>query len=338
MDLQITWFVLLVVLFVGYVVFDGFDLGVGMLHFTAKTDRERRILLNSIGPVWDANEVWLITAGGALFAAFPDVYATVFSGFYVAFMLLLLVIIGRAVSIEFRGKVDSNFWKKCWDVVFHISSYFIVLLLGLALGNIVSGLPIDAEKEFAGTFISLFNPYSLYVAITAILLIRLHGRTFLLTKTENDLFQRILNKFNLLWLLCIISLIGLTVWTAVEQPQLFINYNHNGALYLVPVFIFLLIILVLLFVRTKKYNTAFLASSFLLALCIVQAGLGIYPNLVPSNPIPENSLTIFNSSSSDKTLWTMFIIACIGIPLILVYKVIMYSAFRGKVKLDSNSY
>lgn len=338
MDLQITWFILLTVLFIGYVVLDGFDLGVGMLHLTAKTDKERRIIFNSIGPVWDANEVWLITAGGALFAAFPDVYATVFSGFYVAFMLFLLVIIGRAISIEFRSKVDSEKWKKVWDFVFNISSYLIVLLLGLTLGNIVSGLPIDSNKEFIGSFWGLFNPYSIFVAITAILYIRLHGRIFLLTKTEDDLFNRILSRFKLLWLLCVIAFLGLTMWTVSAHPQLTINYRHVGSLYLIPVLAFVSLIFTYLFVKIRKYYSAFIASSLLLALSIIQSAIGIYPNLVPSNPIAENSLTIFNSSSSETTLYTMFIIACIGIPLVIVYKIIMYSAFRGKVKLDSNSY
>ncbi|ROL61570.1 cytochrome d ubiquinol oxidase subunit II [Bacteroidetes/Chlorobi group bacterium ChocPot_Mid] len=338
MDLQITWFVLLLVLFIGYVVLDGFDLGVGMLHLTAKTDKERRIMFNSIGPVWDANEVWLITAGGALFAAFPDVYATVFSGFYVAFMLFLLVIIGRAVSIEFRGKVESVLWKKVWDYVFNISSYLIVLLLGLTLGNIVSGLPVDSNKEFAGTFWGLFNPYSLFVAITAVLFVRLHGRVFLLTKTEDNLFNKILTRFKLLWILSVIAFLGLTIWTIVAQTQLLANYNHVGSLYLIPVLAFVSLIFIYLFVKTRRYYSAFISSSLLLAFSIMQAGIGIYPNLIPSKPIVENSLTIFNSSSSESTLYTMLIIACIGIPLVIVYKIIMYSAFRGKVKLDSNSY
>ena len=338
MDLQVTWFVLLVVLFVGYAVLDGFDLGVGMLHFTAKTDKERRVLLNSIGPVWDANEVWLITAGVALFAAFPDVYATVFSGFYIAFMLFLLAIIGRAVSIEFRSKVDSVKWKKVWDFVFHFSSYLIVLLLGLTLGNIVSGLPIDADKEFLGTFLGLFNPYSVYVAVTAVLLIRLQGRLFLLNKTEGELFDRILKRFKLQWLIFILVYIGLTIWTILGQSRLLFNYNHNGALYLIPVLSYFSVILIYLFVQTQKYYPAFFASCLVIALSVIQAGIGIFPNLLPSNPIPENSLTIFNSSSSETTLYTMFIIACIGIPLVIVYKFIMYTVFRGKVKLDSTSY
>ncbi|MFC2130258.1 cytochrome d ubiquinol oxidase subunit II [Bacteroidota bacterium] len=338
MDFHIVWFVLLLVLFIGYVVLDGFDLGVGMLHYSAKTDKERRILLNSIGPVWDANEVWLITAGGALFAAFPDVYATVFSGFYTAFMLFLLVIIGRAVSIEFRGKVDSASWKKVWDFVFHISSYMIVLLLGVAFANIVSGIPIDAAKEFSGNFWTLINPYALFVALTSVLLMRLHGRLYLLIKTEGELFERILDRVKLVWVLFFIFYIGLAVWTVAGKPELLYNYNHNGALFIIPVLSILSIILVLLMVNNKKYFPAFIFSSLTIALSIIQAGISMYPNLVPSNPVSVNSLTIFNASSSESTLYTMFIIACIGIPLVLIYKFIMYTAFRGKVKIDSSSY
>lgn len=338
MDLQITWFVLLLVLFIGYAVLDGFDLGVGMLHLSAKGDKERRTMINSIGPVWDANEVWLITAGGALFAAFPDVYATVFSGFYIAFMLFLLVIIGRAVSIEFRSKVDSESWKKTWDFVFCISSYLIALLLGVSLGNIISGIPIAENKEFAGTFFGLLNPYSVFVGLTAVILLRMHGRLYLLNKIDADLFEKILQRVKLNWFLFLIFYIALTVWTLIEQSHLLINYSQSRYLYIVPGLNVLFILIIPAILKKKKYFTAFLVSSAVIAFSIIEAAIGLFPNLVYSTPVAENSLTIFNSSSSETTLWTMFIIACIGVPLVLVYKFIMYTAFRGKVKLDSNSY
>jgi cytochrome bd ubiquinol oxidase subunit II len=338
MDYQIIWFVLLLVLFIGYVVLDGFDLGVGMVHLFAKGDKERRIMMNSIGPVWDANEVWLISAGGALFAAFPDVYATVFSGFYTAFILFLVVIIGRAVSIEFRGKVDSDKWKKTWDIVFNFSSYLIVILLGVSLGNIISGVPVAENKEFAGTFWGLLNPYSIFVALTAVLILRLHGRLYLMNKTKEELFERIKGKIVLSWLIFLVFFLILSLWTIFWKSTIMSNYNENVILYLVPCLTLLSIFLILVMLKVKKFFAAFLFSSLSIALLIVQAGISIFPNLVFSNPIPENSLTIFNSSSSETTLYTMFIIACIGIPLILIYKFIMYSAFRGKVKLDSSSY
>ena len=338
MDLNITWFILLIVLFIGYAVLDGFDLGVGMVHIGLKQDKDKRILLNSIGPVWDANEVWLITAGGALFAAFPDVYATIFSGYYIAFMLFLLVIIGRAVSIEFRSKVDSNSWKKTWDIVFSVSSYLIALLLGVALGNIIVGLPIGADKEFLGNFWTLLNSYSVFLGLTVVVMFRLHGRLYLLLKTEDDLQKIILKRVMLSWIIFVLFYIGLTFWTLFGISYSLNNFNDNSIWYLIPVLSFLAIILIPIFVKQKKYLLAFLMSSISVAFSVVLAGLTIYPNLVISNISKGFSLTIFNASSSNLTLYTMFIMACIGIPLVLVYKFIVYSVFRGKVKLDSSSY
>lgn len=338
MDLNITWFVLLTVLFIAYSVLDGFDLGVGMVHIGIKQDNDRRVLLNSIGPVWDSNEVWLITAGGALFAAFPDVYATVFSGFYIAFMLFLLAIIGRAVSIEFRSKVDSKTWKDIWDITFSISSYLITLLLGVALGNIIVGIPVGADKEFIGNFWTLLNPYSIFLGLTVVVMFRLHGRLFLLFKTEDDLKQIILRKVMLSWIIFIVFYIGLTLWTILAISYSLDNFNANSIWYIVPILSFFAIALIPVFIKQKKYFVSFLMSSLSIALSVVLAGLTIYPNLVISNISNEFSLSIFNASSSNLTLYTMFIIACIGIPLVLVYKFIVYSAFRGKVKLDSSSY
>ncbi len=338
MDFQIVWFVLLTVLFLGYVVLDGFDLGVGMLHLGAKTENERRISLNSIGPVWDANEVWLITAGGALFAAFPDVYATVFSGFYIAFILFLLFIIGRAVSIEFRSKIEGESWKKFWDFIFNLSSYFIVILLGVALGNIVSGVPIAENKEFAGSFVGLLHPYAIFLALTAVLLMRMHGRLYLLNKTEGDYRERLKGRLNLSWILFLIFVAILTVWTISAYPHMTENMFVYPVWFVAPALLLLFIILIPILAKKEKFFGAFLSSSLVIAMMIIITAIGIYPNLVYSSSAPENSLTVFNASSSELTLYTMFIIACIGVPLMLIYKFIVYTAFRGKVKLDSTSY
>ena len=165
LDLNTTWFILIGVLFTGYAMLDGFDLGVGALHLLTKTDRERRIMLNAIGPVWDGNEVWLVTGGGALFAAFPNVYATVFSGFYLAFVLLLVALIFRAVAIEFRSKQPMHWWRQMWDVGFSVGSILSSLLIGVAMGNIAWGVPIDDRGEFSGTFLSLLGPYPLLIGV-----------------------------------------------------------------------------------------------------------------------------------------------------------------------------
>ncbi len=338
MELNVIWFVLLTVLFCGYVVLDGFDLGVGMIHLGLKSDLERRTSLNAIGPVWDANEVWLITAGGALFAAFPDVYATVFSGFYTAFMLFLLVIIGRAISIEFRGKVESDKWKKTWDFIFCLSSYLIVLLLGVSLGNIITGIPVYQDKEFAGTFFTLLNPYAVMTGITAVLLIRMHGKIFLAVKTEGEIQQRIAKGINSSLILFIIAYIFHGAWTIILYPGVTKNFVAFPVWFILPAFIILSIIVIPGFINSRLYFRAFIASSAILAFCIAIAAIDIYPNLVISNPNPENSLTIFNASSTQKTLFTMLIIACIGLPLMFIYKIFVYRIFRGKVKIDNMSY
>jgi cytochrome bd ubiquinol oxidase subunit II len=206
LDLNTVWFVLVGALFTGYVILDGFDLGVGVLHlFAARRDEERRVFLNAIGPVWDGNEVWLVTGGGALFAAFPAVYATVFSGFYLAFMALLCALIFRAVAIEFRSKHPSPRWRALWDASFALGSFGSALLIGIAMGNIVRGVPIDARGEFAGTFPGLLQPYALLMGVTTVALFAMHGAIYLVLKTEGELQARIrgwVNPLIIAFILC----------------------------------------------------------------------------------------------------------------------------------------
>ena len=190
-DLQIIWFILVGVLFSGYAILDGFDLGTGALQLFIKGDENRRLTLNAVGPVWDGNEVWLITGGGALFAAFPYVYASVFSGFYLAFMLLLLTLIFRAVSIEFRSKQPMKWWRRGWDTTFSISSLLAALLIGVAMGNVTKGIPLDDQGNFTGTFLSLLNPYSVLLGLTTVALFAMHGGIYLLMKTQGSLQEQI---------------------------------------------------------------------------------------------------------------------------------------------------
>ncbi len=341
MELNIIWFVLLVVLFSGYVVLDGFDLGVGMIHFKSRSDHDRRIMLNSIGPVWDGNEVWLITAGGALFAAFPNVYATVFSGFYTAFMLFLMVLIGRAVSIEFRSKVESATWRRTWDQVFHISSYLIALLLGVSLGNILTGVPINViggVKEFGGNFFSLLSPFSVAIGIVAVFALRFHGSLFMLIKSDGALHSTIESglRRSFYYYLITYALVGIWIWT--DMPHLTANFREY------PVWLVLQLGAILSFVALwfgigrGQYMKSFIYSSLILVLSIAMCGVGIYPNLLISSGNPADSLTIFADSSSQRTLQTMLIIALIFVPIILVYKFIVYRIFRGKTQIDHNSY
>lgn len=337
MDYNLIWFILITVLFVGYVVLDGFDLGVGMTHLIAKTDTERRIMLNSIGPVWDGNEVWLITAGGALFAAFPDVYATVFSGYYTAFMLFLLVLIMRASSLEFRSKVENASWRKLWDVLFSVSSYLIILLLGVAFANVAAGIPIGADKEYMGNFFTLLNPYAVWFGLTSIVIIRLHGKLYLLMKTEGELHDRITATVNRGYFIFIAFFAVFAVWTISAQTHLFANYA-NPIAFLAPILVLLGIVMIPVFTKQHKYFRAFLGSSLVIAGTIISFAVGMFPNFVISNPDVANSLTAYNSASSAGTLGNMFIIAMIGVPLVLVYQVFVYRVFSGKVKLESSSY
>ncbi len=338
MDYNLIWFILIAVLFVGYIILDGFDLGVGMHMMSAKTDRERRIVMNSIGPVWDGNEVWLITAGGATFAAFPHVYATIFSGYYTAFMLFLLVLIIRGVSMEFRSKVESNSWRKAWDVLFMVSSFLIALLLGVAFANVAAGLPLDAEMEYHGGLIPLLNPYALVFAIMGVLGLRLHGNLWLLVKTEDELQANVRKQTMPDYYLFLVAFAGLLAYTFATQSHLFTNYKNYPVLWAIPAITILLTTILPVYLKKHADKAAFTIFSSVIAFTLLIFIAGMFPNFVVSNPNPELSLNAYNSASSEGTLSTMFIIACIGVPLVLAYQVIIYRIFRGKVKLEDSSY
>jgi cytochrome d ubiquinol oxidase subunit II len=338
MDLNIIWFILVGVLLTGYAILDGFDLGVGALHLLTKSDSDRRILINSIGPVWDGNEVWLVTAGGALFAAFPDVYATVFSGFYTAFMLLLFVLIFRAVAIEFRSKHQSKSWRSAWDISFSISSIVIALLMGVALGNIITGIPVSPNKEFAGNFLSLLSPYTVLVGITSVSLFMMHGAIYLAMKTEGELQQKVRTWVNNTIIFFAICFVTTTMATLIYYPNMITHFKDYPVFFIVAIINMLAIANIPREIQHEKEFRAFLSSSASIALLMILFAIGIFPNLVLSNPNPENSLNIYNAASSQKTLTIMLIMAIIGIPFVLAYTIIIQKIFKGKVKLDETSY
>jgi cytochrome d ubiquinol oxidase subunit II len=337
-DLNTIWFLLVGVLFTGYAILDGFDFGVGMLHLFVKRDEDRRILLNSIGPVWDGNEVWLVTGGGALFAAFPGAYATVFSGFYNAFMLLLLALIFRAVSIEFRSKRPSVQWRTGWDIAFSGSSFLASLLIGVAMGNITRGIPLNNDGDFVGTFLGLLNPYSVLLGLTVVALFAMHGSIFLVLKTEGDLQSEILG-----WVPKLIGIfLGLfllfNIATFFVCPNLVATMKSRPIGFVVLALDIVVALSIPGLIRKGYEFGAFLMSCLTMALLMAVFGISVFPNLVMSNPIPENSLTIFNVASSDKTLQNMFIIACIGVPIVLAYTASIYWIFRGKTKIGHVGY
>lgn len=338
MDLNIIWFILVGVLLTGYAILDGFDLGVGALHLLTKNDTDRRTLLNSIGPVWDGNEVWLVTAGGALFAAFPEVYATVFSGFYIAFMLLLFVLIFRAVSIEFRSKHLSSKWRASWDVAFSISSIIIAVLMGVALGNIITGIPLGSNKEFIGSFLGLLKPFPILIGITALALFMMHGAIYLTMKTEGELQKKVKSWVNNTIIFFVICYVTATMATLIYYPGMINHFKDQPIYFIVAILNMLAIANIPREIYHGREFKAFLSSSASIAFLLVLFAVGIFPNIVLSNPAPENSLNIYNAASSQKTLNIMLIIALIGMPFVIAYTTIIYKIYKGKVKLDETSY
>jgi cytochrome d ubiquinol oxidase subunit II len=337
-DLNIIWFLLVGILFTGYAILDGFDFGVGILHLFVKKDEDRRILLNSIGPVWDGNEVWLVTGGGALFAAFPGAYATVFSGFYNAFMLLLAALIFRAVSIEFRSKEPGLVWRRGWDIAFSAGSFLAALLIGVAMGNITRGIPLDSQGDFVGNFIDLLNPYSLLLGITVVALFAMHGAIFLVMKTEGELQATIKGWVPRLIGIFLVLFLSFNIATFFECPNL-VAVMLTRPLGFVILALDIAAALSIGFLNTRgKEFPAFLMSSLTMILLMAVLGISYFPNIVMSMPDPGNSLTIYNCASSAKTLGIMLVIAVIGVPIVLAYTVSIYWIFRGKTRLGHVGY
>jgi cytochrome d ubiquinol oxidase subunit II len=337
-DLNTIWFLLIGALLSGYAMLDGFDLGVGMMHLFVKEDKERRIMINSIGPVWDGNEVWLVTGGGALFAAFPHVYATVFSGFYDAFILLLFMLIFRAVAIEFRSKQPMLWWRKMWDIAFSVASFLIAFLMGVALANIITGVPIGPDKEFMGSFLSLINPYTVLVGITTVALFMMHGAIYSVMKTDGELQKKLRGWVNNTIIFFVICYATVTMATLIYFPHMVENFRALPVLFIVALLNMLAIANIPREISKGREFRAFISSAASIASLLLIFAIGIFPNIVYSNPIPEYSLNIYNAASSEKTLTIMLIIALIGIPFVFAYTISIYWIFRGKVKIDEMSY
>jgi cytochrome d ubiquinol oxidase subunit II len=338
LDLNTIWFALIGVLLSGYAILDGFDLGVGTIFLLVKGDENRRLVLNSIGPVWDGNEVWLVTGGGALFAAFPHVYATVFSGFYTAFMLLIFVLIFRAVAIEFRSKQPALWWRNLWDRAFSIASMLIAFLMGVAIGNIVTGIPLGADKEFTGTVLDLLNPYTLMVGITTVALFTMHGTIYAAMKTEGELQQTLKGWINNTIIFFVICYITVTNATLIYFPTMTRHFVDYPLMFSIAMLNMLAIANIPREIHHGREFRAFLSSAAAIASLMLLFAIGIFPNMVLSNPYPEFSLTIYNAASSQKTLSIMLIFAIIGIPFVVAYTISIYWIFRGKVKLEAGSY
>jgi len=337
--LCVIWFVLEGVLLTGYAILDGFDLGVGILHpFVARTNDERRIAMNSIGPLWDGNEVWLVTFGGALFAAFPEAYATVFSGFYSAFMLLLFALIFRAVSMEFRSKVERPRWRRFWDWSFFGGSALATLLFGVAVGNAILGIPLDERGNFTGTLLDQLGPYPVLVGLMTVAMFAMHGGLFLYLKTEGAFQERLRDWMWRSWGVFLVAYMLTTMYTLALVPRSTANFERWPWAALVVVVNVLAIANIPRCLHWGRPGRAFVSSCVTIATLTLLFGLALYPNLVTASNDPARSVTIFSAASSPKTLTIMLIIALIGMPFVLAYTGIIYWTFRGKVRLDEHSY
>jgi cytochrome d ubiquinol oxidase subunit II len=337
--LCVIWFALEGVLLTGYAILDGFDLGVGILHpFVARTNDERRVAMNSIGPLWDGNEVWLVTFGGALFAAFPEAYATVFSGFYSAFMLLLFALIFRAVSMEFRSKVSRPRWQRFWDWSFFGGSALATLLFGVAVGNAILGVPLDRRGNFTGTLLDQLAPYPLLVGAMTVALFAMHGGLFLYLKTEGAFQERLRDWMWRSWGLFLVTYMLTTMYTLIEVPRATANFEHWPWAAVVVIVNVLAVANIPRCLHWGRPGAAFVSSCVVIATLTLLFGLALYPNLVTASNDAANSVTIFSAASSPKTLTIMLIIALVGMPFVIAYTAIIYWTFRGKVRLDEHSY
>ena len=337
--LCVIWFALEGVLLTGYAILDGFDLGVGILHpFVARTNDERRVAMNSIGPLWDGNEVWLVTFGGALFAAFPEAYATVFSGFYSAFMLLLFALIFRAVSMEFRSKVATPRWRRFWDWSFFGGSALATLLFGVAVGNAILGIPLDQRGNFTGTLLDQLRPYPLLVGAMTVALFAMHGGLFLYLKTEGAFQERLRDWMWRSWGLFLVGYMLATMYTLALVPRATANFEHWPWAAAVVVVNVLAVANIPRCLHWGRPGQAFVSSCVTIATLTLLFGLALYPNLVTASNDPAASVTIFSAASSPKTLTIMLIIALVGMPFVIAYTAIVYWTFRGKVRLDEHSY
>lgn len=334
MELNVLWFILVTVLFIGFFFLEGFDYGVGMLlPFLGKNDTERRVLVNTIGPVWDGNEVWMITAGGAMFAAFPHVYATLFSGFYLALFLMLMALIARGVAFEFRSKDENPTWRSTWDWMIFIGSAVPALLWGVAVTNLIKGVPINAKMQYVGTFFDLLSPYTVVGGLAFVMVFAFHGAMYLTLKTAGEMVERArgaaVRTGALAAVFCLI-LVGMTY----SNTDLFTSTGAGVSLW-GAVVIFVGAYGAML---VRRFGLGFILSSLTVALTTIAFFWGLFPRLMVSSLNPAWSLTITNSSSSPYTLKIMTVAALALVPVVLIYQGWVYWTFRKRVTAKDLEY
>ncbi|MCX6055218.1 MAG: cytochrome d ubiquinol oxidase subunit II [Chloroflexi bacterium] len=335
MNLNILWFILIGVLYLGFFFLEGFDFGVGMLlPFIGKKDEERRAVINTIGPHWDGNEVWLLTAGGATFAAFPNWYSTMFSGFYIGFFLLLIMLIFRGVAFEFRSKIGNPKWRNSWDMVIAVASFLASFLLGVVFTNIVKGVPIDGNQIYTGTFFTLLNPISILGGITVTAVFLLHGSNFLSLKLVDLPLERVLKISRWLWVAAILTAGGYLASLAFSTRA----FLEKGLLGLIlPALAALSLVVSRIYMETKKPGLTFLTTGLAVVFTVASLFTALFPKVMISTISEEFDLTIYNTSSSPYTLKVMSIIAAIMVPIVLVYQIWSYWIFRKRIKSNKKT-
>lgn len=329
MQLSELWFVLVAVLFAVFVLLEGFDFGVGMsTKFLAKNESEKRVLINSIGPFWDANEVWLLTAGGAMFAAFPHWYATLFSGYYIPFVALLLCLIARGVSFEFRGKVQAEKWTKVWDWAIFLGSLLPPFLLGVLFSSLIKGLPIDADMNMHAGFFDVVNIYTVVGGLAFVMLAFMHGLMFISLKTDGSLRDRAKQMAMKMYIATAVVIVLFVGLTAVFTDA----YTDRGTI-LIPLYIVAILLYLLLFrfLRNSKEGFSFATTGIIMIMVTVSFFIALFPNVLISSTDITNNLTVYNAASGHYSLKLMTIVALTMVPIVLAYTIWSYYVFRRRV-------
>ena len=339
LDYPTLWYLVVGLLFSGYAILEGFDYGAGAWHLFFRKDLSRRIAINAIGPLWDANQVWLIIGGGALFAGFPVMYATMLSSMYVPFMVFLMLLVLRSSAIKFRSAEEMLWWRKTWDIIYFASNVLISFLLGVVLANILQGFEIGENYAYqGGIFFSFLNPYAILVGLTTVSLFMTQGAIFLLLKTEGRLHTRLTFLLKNGMIFFIVSFAATSLYTLVFLPGVTDRFKEYPISFAIPVLAFLAVANVPRLVSKKKYANALIFSSLTMAFLLMLVAVQLYPVLLPSTINPEYSVTIYNAASSQKSLGIMLTIVLIGAPLLACYFLLLYKTFHVLVKLDDTSY
>ena len=331
-NLETLWFVLVCVLWIGFMFLEGFDFGVGMLlMFVGKDKDERRAIIHTIGPVWDGNEVWLLTAGGATFAAFPNWYASMFSGFYLALFLVLFGLIIRGVSFEFWGKVESDGWRKTWEWAMAIGSFLPSLLVGVAFANLIRGISLDQAGNYTGSFWDLLNPYALLGGVVTLLLCLANGAQFLQLRTFDPLKQRAAGLARILVPLAALAVTGFVLWTFTEIS------HHSPGFWITAVVAIVAMVAAAVLSITGRAGLGFIAGGLGIAMTVATWFTALYPNVTVDSNNHAYNLTVFNAASNHYTLVVMTITALILVPIVLIYQIWTYYVFRQRVGLGGSA-